>query len=69
MFTSSFKIPQKTHWLTCPTSWDLSPSIKTETIESPSIKKWLDNYLWAGEWVMDQSVAVMASTSYFERKR
>ncbi|KAF2814685.1 DUF1748-domain-containing protein [Mytilinidion resinicola] len=45
-------------------------TIKSETIsESPSIKKWIDNYLWAGEWVMDQSVAVMASTSYFERKR
>jgi Fungal protein of unknown function (DUF1748) len=56
--------------LTYPTSWDRSPSIRSESVtESPEIKKWIDNYLWVGEWAMDQSVAIMASTSFFERKR
>jgi hypothetical protein len=56
--------------LTYPTSWDRSPSIRSESVtESPELKKWIDNYLWVGEWAMDQSVAIMASTSFFERKR
>jgi hypothetical protein len=33
------------------------------------MKKWIDNYLWVGETLMDQSVAIMSSSSYFERKR
>lgn len=33
------------------------------------MKKWIDNYLWVGETVMDQSVAIFGSSSYFERKR
>ncbi|KAJ5267587.1 hypothetical protein N7478_010395 [Penicillium angulare] len=33
------------------------------------VKKWIDNYLGVGEWVMDQSVAVMGSSSWFERRR
>ncbi|QIW97602.1 hypothetical protein AMS68_003120 [Peltaster fructicola] len=37
--------------------------------DSPSIKKWVESYLWVGETVMDQSVALMGSSSYFERKR
>ncbi|XPS71692.1 hypothetical protein M3J09_003870 [Ascochyta lentis] len=37
--------------------------------DTPSVQKWLDNYLWVGETVMDQSVAFFASSSYFERKR
>ncbi|KAH7078533.1 hypothetical protein FB567DRAFT_138032 [Paraphoma chrysanthemicola] len=37
--------------------------------ETPGVKKWIDNYLWVGETVMDQSVAFFASSSYFERKR
>ncbi|KAF1354488.1 DUF1748-domain-containing protein [Lizonia empirigonia] len=37
--------------------------------DTPSVQKWLDNYLWVGETVMDQSVALFASSSYFERKR
>lgn len=46
------------------------PSVKSETIsESENVKKWLDNYLWVGEVVMDQSVALMSSSGYFERKR
>ncbi|KAK7702158.1 hypothetical protein SLS57_011458 [Botryosphaeria dothidea] len=48
----------------------LRPSVKSETItESENVKKWLDNYLWVGEVVMDQSVALMSSSGYFERKR
>ncbi|EGP88348.1 uncharacterized protein MYCGRDRAFT_40412, partial [Zymoseptoria tritici IPO323] len=37
--------------------------------ESPSIKKWVENYLWVGETIMDQSVALMGASSYFERRR
>jgi hypothetical protein len=37
--------------------------------ENKDFKKWIDSYLGVGEWVMDQSVAVLSSTSYFERKR
>ncbi|OCL00951.1 DUF1748-domain-containing protein [Cenococcum geophilum 1.58] len=51
-------------------STGLTPSIRSESVtESPELKKWIDNYLWVGEWAMDQSVAIMASTSFFERKR
>lgn len=47
-----------------------SPSVKSETFsETPSIKKWIDNYLWVGEWTMDQSVAIFSTSTYFERKR
>lgn len=47
-----------------------SPSLNTEKIsDSQDVKKWIDKYLGVGEWVMDQSVAVMGSTSYFERRR
>ncbi|PYH98190.1 DUF1748-domain-containing protein [Aspergillus ellipticus CBS 707.79] len=37
--------------------------------ENKDFKKWIDNYLGVGEWVMDQSVAVLGSTAWFERKR
>ncbi|KAF2476497.1 DUF1748-domain-containing protein [Lindgomyces ingoldianus] len=51
-------------------STGLTPSVKSETLtETPGLKKWIDNYLWVGEWTMDQSVAVFSSSSYFERKR
>ncbi|KAJ5709355.1 hypothetical protein N7493_010689 [Penicillium malachiteum] len=47
-----------------------SPSVKTEQIsDNKDVKKWIDNYLGVGEWVMDQSVAVMGSSSWFERRR
>ena len=47
-----------------------SPSLKPETVsESPNIKKWVENYLWVGETIMDQSVALMGASGYFERKR
>jgi hypothetical protein len=47
-----------------------SPSVKPEQFaETPGVKKWIDNYLWVGETVMDQSVAFFSSSSYFERKR
>lgn len=49
---------------------DLSPSMNAEKIsESKELKKWVDNYLGMGEWVMDQSISVMAASSWFERKR
>ena len=37
--------------------------------ESKELKKWVDNYLGMGEWVMDQSVAILSASSFFERKR
>ena len=44
--------------------------MKTENFnETPGLKKWIDNYLWVGEVMMDQSVAVLSTSSYFERKR
>jgi len=33
------------------------------------VQSWVDRYLGVGEWVMDQSVAVMGASGYFERKR
>ncbi|KAF2741447.1 DUF1748-domain-containing protein [Polyplosphaeria fusca] len=51
-------------------STGLTPSVKSEQFtETPSLKKWIDNYLWVGETVMDQSVAIFGSSGYFERKR
>ena len=47
-----------------------SPSLKFEKLsDSPELKNWVDRYLDVGEWVMDQSVAVMGSSSWFERKK
>ncbi|GKZ79178.1 hypothetical protein AnigIFM56816_003053 [Aspergillus niger] len=51
-------------------STGLTPSLNSDKItDNKDFKKWIDNYLGVGEWVMDQSVAVLGSTSYFERKR
>merc|ERR1712070_43252 len=51
-------------------STGLTPSLKPESFsESPGVKKWIENYLWVGETMMDQSVALMGSSGYFERKR
>ncbi|KAJ5524339.1 hypothetical protein N7451_008085 [Penicillium sp. IBT 35674x] len=51
-------------------STGLTPSVKTEQLtDNKEVKKWFDNYLGVGEWVMDQSVAVMGSSSWFERRR
>lgn len=47
-----------------------SPSLRSESMSnSPEVKKWVESYLGVGEWIMDQSVAVMGSSGYFERKR
>lgn len=47
-----------------------SPSLKPEQIsDNKDVKNWIDKYLGVGEWVMDQSVAVMGSSSWFERRR
>lgn len=47
-----------------------SPSMSSDKIsDNKEVKKWVDNYLGVGEWVMDQSVAILGSTSWFERKR
>lgn len=48
----------------------LSPRFESDKIsESKELKKWVDNYLGMGEWVMDQSVAILGSSGYFERRR
>jgi hypothetical protein len=48
----------------------IRPSVKSENFtETPGLKKWIDNYLWVGEWTMDSTVAVLSTSSYFERKR
>jgi hypothetical protein len=33
------------------------------------VTTWIDKYLGVGEWVMDQSVAIAGSSSWFERRR
>ncbi|CAL8576823.1 hypothetical protein XPA_002688 [Xanthoria parietina] len=51
-------------------STGLTPSFQSDKIsESRELKRWVDSYLGMGEWVMDQSVAVLGSTGYFERRR
>ncbi|KAK3057951.1 hypothetical protein LTR09_001028 [Extremus antarcticus] len=51
-------------------STGLTPSIKPDTFsETPSFRTWVDNYLWVGETIMDQSVAIMSASGYFERRR
>ncbi|PZD37194.1 DUF1748 domain containing protein [Pyrenophora tritici-repentis] len=48
----------------------LSMRVKPDSFsENPSAQKWFENYLWVGETVMDQSVALFGASSYFERKR
>lgn len=47
-----------------------SPSLNSDKLsENKEVKRWVENYLGVGEWVMDQSVAVMGSSGFFERKR
>ncbi|PGH03036.1 hypothetical protein AJ79_07468 [Helicocarpus griseus UAMH5409] len=46
------------------------PSLNSQKIsDNPQVNKWVENYLGIGEWVMDQSVAVLGSSGYFERRR
>ncbi|EFX05846.1 duf1748 domain containing protein [Grosmannia clavigera kw1407] len=46
-------------------------SFKTDKAsgENKDMNKWIDKYLGVGEWVMDQSVALAGSSSWFERTR
>ena len=47
-----------------------SPSLNADKIsDSKEVKKWFDNYLGVGEWVMDQSVAILGSSGWFKRER
>jgi len=51
-------------------STGLTPSFNSDKIaESKEVKRWVDNYLGMGEWVMDQSVAILGSSGWFERRR
>ncbi|KAJ4163634.1 hypothetical protein LMH87_005350 [Akanthomyces muscarius] len=46
-------------------------SFKTDKVagENKEANKWINKYLGLGEWVMDQSVAIAGSSSFFERTR
>jgi len=44
-------------------------SFQTEKIESKDVRSAIDKYLNIGEWFMDQSIAAMGSSNYFERRR
>jgi len=45
-------------------------TIKASSIgDSKEVQTWVDRYLGVGEWVMDQSVAIMGSSGWFERRR
>ncbi|KAG0130267.1 hypothetical protein HOY82DRAFT_486950 [Tuber indicum] len=44
-------------------------TFQTEKIESKDVRSAIDKYLNIGEWFMDQSIAVMGSSNYFERRR
>lgn len=62
--------PETKAELTHPSTEDLSPSVNSEKIsDSKEVKKWVDNYLGMGEWVMDQSVAILGASGWFERRR
>ncbi|KAL1892482.1 hypothetical protein Sste5346_006992 [Sporothrix stenoceras] len=52
-------------------STGLTPSVKTDKVagDNKEMNKWIDKYLGVGEWVMDQSVALAGSSSWFERTR
>jgi mitofissin-like protein len=47
------------------------PSFKTDKAsgENKEMAKWINKYLGVGEWVMDQGVAIAASSGWFERTR
>lgn len=47
-----------------------SPSLNSDKLtDNKDIKRWVENYLGVGEWIMDQSVAVLGSSPWFERRR
>jgi hypothetical protein len=51
-------------------STGLTPSLNSQKIsDNKEVKRWVENYLSVGEWVMDQSVAVLGSSTWFERRR
>ncbi|KAJ2905805.1 hypothetical protein MKZ38_004266 [Zalerion maritima] len=52
-------------------STGLTPSFEAQKVAGGDneVKKWVDRYLGMGEWVMDQSVAIAGTSSYFTRKR
>ena len=42
---------------------------KSDNIENKEFRGAVNKYLNVGDWVLDQSIAFMSSSSYFERKR
>jgi len=47
----------------------LNNRFKSEDIENKEVRGAVNKYLNVGDWVLDQSIAFMSSSSYFERKR
>ena len=47
----------------------LTRRLKTDGIENKDVRSAVNKYLNVGDWVLDQSIAFMAASSYFERKR
>ncbi|KAL2216678.1 hypothetical protein M432DRAFT_75257 [Thermoascus aurantiacus ATCC 26904] len=51
-------------------STGLTPSLNSDKLtDNKDLKKWVEKYLGVGEWVMDQSVAVLGASGWFERRR
>ncbi|KAG0252179.1 hypothetical protein BG011_007144 [Mortierella polycephala] len=44
-------------------------TVASSRIESKDVRSAVDRYLNIGEWVMDQGIALMSTSKYFERKR
>ncbi|CAI2171881.1 16086_t:CDS:2 [Funneliformis geosporum] len=44
-------------------------SVATNNIENQELRKAVNKFLNVGEWVVDQSILIMSSSAYFERKR
>ena len=42
---------------------------KSTNIQNKDIRGAVDKYLNVGDWVLDQSIAFMSSSAYFERRR
>jgi hypothetical protein len=42
---------------------------KTDGIENKDVRSAVNKYLGVGDWVLDQGIAFMSSSGYFERKK
>ncbi|CAG8682547.1 3807_t:CDS:2 [Dentiscutata erythropus] len=44
-------------------------TLATHRIENDEVRNAVNKFLGVGEWVVDQSISYMSTSSYFERKR